>query len=177
VKNNIGDKKYNLQILEIIRENNKISKYKCICECGNEKTIPTNKFGVTKTCGCRKTTIGSLHRKWKGYKDIQGGIWYQYIRNANKRNILFDLNIKDAWDIFEQQNQKCALSGLDIKFGRRGKLHHRIETTASLDRINNDMGYTKDNVHWVHKKINQIKMDMSMQEFIELCKKVSNENK
>lgn len=33
------------------------------------------------------------------------------------------------------------------------------------------------NVHWVHKKINQIKMDMNMQEFIELCKKVSNENK
>ena len=177
MKNNIGDKKYNLQILEIIKENNRISKYLCVCDCGNHKTITRNKFGITKTCGCRQTVKGSLHRKWKGYNSLQGGIWYQYIRNANKRNIPFNLAIEDAWDIFDKQNNKCALSGLDIKFGKRGKSKNRIETTASLDRINNDIGYIKENIQWVHKKINQIKMDLSTEEFIELCRRVVNENK
>jgi hypothetical protein len=177
MKNNIGDKKHNLQILSILREKNKISKYECICECGNKKIISRSKFGITKTCGCRNTVIGPLHKKWKGYKDIQGSIWYQYIRNASKRHISFDLTIEEAWEIFEQQKYKCALSGLDIKFGKRGKKLRRIETTASLDRIDNKLGYYKNNVQWVHKKINQIKMDMPTQDFIELCRKVSNENK
>lgn len=177
MKNDVGHKKYSLQILEIIKENNKISKYRCVCECGRQKIIARNKFGITKTCGCRETAKGSSHRKWKGYKDIQGGIWYQYKRNAQKRGIAFDLSIEEAWAIFEKQNSKCAISGLNIQFGKRGKSHNRVETTASLDRINNNIGYEKSNVHWVHKKINQIKMDMDIKEFIELCKRVNDENK
>lgn len=71
------------------------------------------------------------------------------------------------WDLLQKQEYKCALSGLPIKF------INSTNKTASLDRINSDKGYTIDNIQWVHKKINHMKMEMNQQEFIETCKLVS----
>lgn len=51
-----------------------------------------------------------------------------------------------------------------------------IETTASLDRIDNTKGYLEDNVQFVHKDINRMKWAHSQQYFIELCSKVHNAN-
>lgn len=48
--------------------------------------------------------------------------------------------------------------------------------TASLDRINSSIGYTIDNVQWVHKKINMMKMDLSQEEFINYCRLVVKNN-
>ena len=45
--------------------------------------------------------------------------------------------------------------------------------TASLDRIDSTKGYSKDNIQWVHKDINCMKMDFSQQYFIDLCVKVA----
>ena len=42
--------------------------------------------------------------------------------------------------------------------------------TASLDRIDSNKGYTIDNVQWVHKDINKMKMDLEEDVFIDNCK-------
>jgi hypothetical protein len=72
------------------------------------------------------------------------------------------------WELFLKQDRKCALSGLPIEFGTKG----RELGTASLDRIDSTKGYTPENVQWLHKDINQMKMDLTEQKFIDLCKKV-----
>ena len=41
------------------------------------------------------------------------------------------------------------------------------------DRINSIKGYTVDNVHWIHKKINQMKWDMNLDEFKQWCVLIS----
>jgi len=41
--------------------------------------------------------------------------------------------------------------------------------TASLDRINSDMGYVEGNVQWVHRDINFMKGCLSQHNFIHLC--------
>jgi len=43
------------------------------------------------------------------------------------------------------------------------------ETTASLDRINNDLGYIEGNVQWVHKDVNRMKWAFTQDRFLELC--------
>lgn len=45
--------------------------------------------------------------------------------------------------------------------------------TASPDRIDSSLGYTKDNVQWVHKDVNTIKWDLSHDRFVKLCKTIT----
>lgn len=167
----IGEIRYNLKLLEIIP--NIIqdrAQIRCECLlCGSIKTMKRNKFGYTKSCGCLKLLRGEKNHRFTGYKEIHGAKWKTYIRNAKKRNIIFDITIEYAWDIFEKQNKKCSLSGVDLTFWKSA---HIRQATASLDRIDNTKGYIKGNIHWVHKKINQIKMDMNTEDFKEWCAKV-----
>lgn len=104
------------------------------------------------------------------YKDISKNLWNNLLRGAKSRNLVVEIKPKDIWDLFIKQNRLCALSGIEIYFG---KTKHE-ETTASVDRIDSSLGYTVTNIQIVHKKINQIKMDISQDDFVYYCKCVAN---
>lgn len=121
-----------------------------------------------KSCGCLRNNPSP---RFKGYEKISGGYWASVKYKASERKIEFDLDIKDAWAIFEEQKEKCALSGLPLEFVRWYK-KDRTKQTASLDRKDSSKGYTKDNVQWVHKDINIMKNVYSTDDFINYCKLV-----
>ena len=73
------------------------------------------------------------------------------------------------WQLFLQQNSRCALTGIDIKLSRNRK---RQEQTASLDRIDPQKGYCKDNCQWVDKTVNLCKHTLTNDAFLRLCKTV-----
>jgi hypothetical protein len=142
--------------------------WKCICDCGNFKSV-LSKYLVqetTKSCGCAKKDAN-----WKGYKEIPHSIFTK-IKNwcAESRNIYFDLTIEQMWEIFKNQDKKCFYTGKLLKFGRS---KNDNTTTASLDRIDSSKGYTFNNVVWCHKDINKMKMDFSVKYFKKLCKEVT----
>jgi hypothetical protein len=60
---------------------------------------------------------------------------------------------------------------LDIFFGifRKGKRGGTRNQTASLDRIDSTKGYLVGNVQWVHKDINNIKQDYTVDELMKYC--------
>ena len=92
------------------------------------------------------------------------------------------LSIEDAWKKFEAQNGRCALTGLELDWDERlgrdehGKLRFR-RGSASLDRIDSKEGYTLRNVHWVHKQINMMKMDLRLDDFQRWCRLVVEQDK
>ena len=45
--------------------------------------------------------------------------------------------------------------------------------TASLDRIDNSLGYTLENTQWVHQDLNFMKNKLPESKFINWCKIVS----
>lgn len=108
--------------------------------------------------------------RYKGYKDLSGRYWSSIKYNAAKRGISFceNFTIKDAWELFEKQNKKCALSKRDIYLYPAKK----DLNTASLDRIDSSVGYCKNNVQWLHKDINYLKGTMSNNEVINICKNI-----
>ena len=106
-----------------------------------------------------------------------GGLIYKTIfnrikRNAKVRKIPFFITEDFVVELFHKQNGKCALSGLDLNFGESTT----DETTASLDRINSHKSYDPENVQWVHKDINLMKMDFDEKYFIFLCARVADKN-
>lgn len=168
VEYKIGNKKHQLTIDGEPQYINNFCKIRCKCDCGLSVMIPIHKFGIYKTCGNRPNHIGEANPRYKGHKFVCSSYWKQIKNAAKQRNIKFDISIDEIWDLFQQQQGKCALSGDNISLTKS----RQQEITASLDRKNSDKGYTKDNVQWVHKDINKIKSNFSDQHFIVWCNKV-----
>lgn len=90
------------------------------------------------------------------------------LRNAKQRALKkgweFDLDIKFLKDLYEGQGGRCFYTLVDLTFIGKTKM--------SIDRIDSDKGYTKDNVRLVTYQINILKRDANHVEFVELCKLV-----
>jgi hypothetical protein len=151
--------------------NSSVHHWKCKCECGNTISVRGDCLtrGITKSCGCLRNREGKDSKTWKGYKDISATVWKQIKWSAKSRKILFDLTMPQLWRLYLKQNKKCSLSGIPLTFPRNA-----LDTSAnvSLDRIDSTKGYTIDNVQWVDKRINFMKITLKMEEFIDLCRQI-----
>jgi len=145
-------------------------KWKCLCDCG-KMSYPTSQallYGHSKSCGCYNSEV---RHEADRVGLISKTFWTLLRRKARKRNIGVEINRIDAWQQFEKQKGKCALSGIDLTFSNCTRDY---SGTASIDRIDSRKSYTKDNIQWVHKNINIMKWDMSDDTFIEFCRAVAN---
>ena len=149
--------------------------YLCKCNCGHEyRTIRSKIINrVSKFCiRCVPSSTSGIGvtSKWrKGYKLICGRIWSKLIKRCQSLGRDFLISIEYAHALFDAQEGKCALSGVDLHFGQTYKEIKAGLTTASLDRIDSKVGYIEGNVQWIHKDINWMKQRLSQQKFIEYC--------
>lgn len=88
--------------------------------------------------------------------------------NAAVRGHVFCVTEQDILELWEKQGRKCALSGLDIGWAKVGRVH-----TISLDRIDNDRGYTLDNIQLLHKHVNFLKHTFPQVYFVNLCRMIA----
>lgn len=142
----------------------------CKCDCGKLKSVASKHLrgGYITSCGCAKLSIGNTSRTWKGYGEVSGKYFTNTKKGAISRSLEFSITIEDMWNTFLKQNGKCALSGEPIYFGSR----YGDEQTASIDRIDSKLGYTIDNIQWVHKNVNLMKQNLSEDVFLEICKQI-----
>ncbi len=176
----IGKRFGELEVIELIAPKKRHPwLYRCKChKCGSIDFIRSAKTLLERkntTCGCidweRKR--GKESPFYKGIGEISGAFWNIIKRNARLRNIDFDISLDFVWNLYLKQNKKCALSGVDIDFGKS----NYDETTASLDRIASTKGYSEENVQWVHKSVNFMKHDLTEKKFLYYCKKIVEWNK
>ena len=160
-------------VLRYSRTEEKRTQWICQCDCGQVKEITGRslRLGVTKSCGCLRREPA---RTWNGYGEISGAYWTSLVHGAKRRNIPFPLTKKEGWELFLQQDKKCAMTRLPLIFVRKYTIRTtKIKQTASLDRIDNTKGYELGNVQWVHKRVNQMKWDVPLDEFLNWCKLIS----
>ncbi len=148
-------------------DNRQQSWWLCKCKCGKEKVIRSYnlKSKCTKSCGC-------LHHRSR-YGDITGSYFFNIKNGAKRRKLIFNITKEEIWDLYLQQNKKCSISGVDIVFDTKIK----VNTTASLDRIDNSKGYIIDNIQWVHKDVNNMKSDWPQDKLLKWIDIVSNYQK
>ncbi len=140
----------------------------CI-HCGNKKRFNLSKLKKGKVGKCFKC---KNHPNWDGVGDISG-TYIKYIRNrAKMRNQQYSISDEYMWQLFLDQERKCALTGEILYFAKSYSIKGR-DQTASLDRINSSKGYEEGNIQWLHKDVNRCKWDFTQQEFLDLCKKVT----
>lgn len=148
---------------------NHAAYYKVRCDCGKEllklpiEILNPNKDFQCASCAQKENKLESM---------IANGmvgelILTQYTRlkrSAEKRNYEFSVSIEYLWNLYLQQDKKCAITGDNIPNIR----------DASLDRIDSNLGYIEGNVQWVTYRANVSKHTMTMTELYEFCKKVLN---
>lgn len=173
-KEDLSGRTFNdLTAISVSKEKTRLGfrKWTCLCKCGNTTTAITNQLlhGGKKSCGCRRFLSQSKSHCWRGVGEIPSVFWKRLIYHSKRglgRTIPVDVTPEYAWDLFLKQNRKCALSGVEISFGERGK------TTASVDRIDPSSGYIPGNIQWVHKDVNAMKFDLQQNEFLDFVKKI-----
>lgn len=132
------------------------------------KRLPKNK--------CLKCLREERRQPKKFLKVMPDMRWNIFLQQNKYRKIEINITKTYVKKLFKQQNGLCALSKIPIYFCSSRQKNMLQFNTASLDRIDSSKGYIKGNVQWVHKWVNNMKLDFSMQEFIQFCKQIAEHN-
>lgn len=171
------------------------------CKCGREVYIRSDILKKGEATKCRYCSNKEKYDRLvednridkKGYSQGHQGIGKlpktlvgSIKIGAKNRGIEWkseDMTPEYLWNIFQKQEGKCALSGIEIKLFEKGEIiltpQRNLDWskfTASLDRIDSSKGYIKGNVQWVHRHVNIMKNEYSTDYFIKLCKLITDKN-
>jgi hypothetical protein len=145
IKHNLlGQQFGRLTVLELFPTKAGPSKWKCICECGKETIVFASNLisGGSKSCGCLAREITSLRSTKHGKTNTtEFNIWHSIkLRCLNSNNKAYHnyggrgIGMDQRWiDSFE--------TFFDDMGFRPSKKH-------SIERRNNDLGYSKSNCYW-----------------------------
>lgn len=150
---------------------NKQLRYKVKCNCGYERYMPASQItNPNKYQTCRRCSNGKIFSNFRE----------SFLNNIKKNALLrgkvfsYDVTPEYLYNLLESQNFKCAVSGDNLLPEDNSLDHIRRDLPLSLDRIDSSKGYIKGNLQWVTKRINWMKGDMSMNEFLDMCIKIIN---
>lgn len=99
---------------------------------------------------------------------------------AKNRKIEFTIATEDLLDLREKQGGKCYYTWYDMEYWY---IHYKEWTTAdktklqlSCDRLDNNRGYTKENIVLCCTIANKMKNTLSQKEFYQICKDISDKH-
>lgn len=141
----------------------------CVCDCGKKVKVSSSSLlsKRQRSCGCLSREV---HSGPQGAGNIGLTYWNRIQRTAKKSNREFSIDYDYIWDIFQQQKGRCAYAGIPLRIPHNNPNN---PGNASLDRIDNNLGYVYGNVQWVDKRINAMKSNLTEDDFVELCRLVT----
>jgi hypothetical protein len=154
-----------------------------VCDCGTIKVVNGQgvKKGSIRSCGClrrdfgtwNKGLVGPASHAFGGTGEVPLSYFNELKYKARGREIGWSVTIAQLAELYEMQNRRCAISGIDIVMPHTRNV---VPNCASLDRIDSEGAYVIGNVQWVDRRINFMKQCMSDSDFIKLCKIVAAHN-
>lgn len=166
---------------KIVKREMKLKNYLC-SECGE---TDYNNFYPKRKNKCKKCVLLSSQKNYSYIKmnDDEKKIYIEKQREwrsnnlihyrvesarhrALRKGIVFEITDDDIIEKLNKQGNRCFISNQPISM---------IENdwySLSLDRLDNSIGYTKDNTIVVTKFVNTSKNDLSLSVFIKMLKEV-----
>ena len=123
---------------------------RCRCECGTVKATRLSclQQGTTRSCGCfsrermRAANVGHTRTRKTFGESSFNNLMRHYERGAKDRGLCFDLTEADFREI---TSGRCFYCGCEPRRRSRLKNGHGHYDYNGVDRIDNAIGYTRDN--------------------------------
>lgn len=142
--------------------------------CGEEVTHLRRNYCVHSSLlnqPCKRCS--NINNHPSGMCGVVRVAWFNaFMKSALSRGLDWNLDIEDIALLHELQGGKCALSGRPIAWSEQ-----KWDHSASIDRINNQKGYSLDNIQLVDKQVNMARGSLSVEEFVSLCQDVADKVK
>lgn len=164
-----GSKFHKLTLLdESTERRNKKIVWIMKCECGKVVDVlkPDVLSGKTKSCGCLKNTP----RRNNNRKEILiNTIFSEYKKSAYTRGYVFLLTLSEFEKLIFS---KCFYCSTDKSSSRIDKLTGFTLQYMGIDRINNEKGYTSENVVPCCYTCNRMKSSLNGDEFLKIIENI-----
>jgi len=110
-----------------------------------------------------------LYRRWvEGLSKEMRSLYDRFKvaeQSSANRKIEFSLSFEDVVNQYNSQKGKCFYTNKELT-------HDGGRWDASIDRLDSNKGYSKDNIRICSKQVNLMKHISNIEEFVELCRLV-----
>ncbi len=109
------------------------------------------------------------HRVFDSCGKVLGAVVSHALAGAQSRKLshtVLDGSPENMQYLDSIAHDVCPLSGRPLTYRTKAR---QTTATASLDRIDSTKGYDRGNVQWIHKAVNQVKMALPEDAFIQIC--------
>jgi hypothetical protein len=156
----IGNRFFRLTVMERVgkdRYDNVL--WRCKCDCGNETIVKSTSLTMLarpiRSCGCyRQKDPGQCLPRW---------LYRGYLKRDEEKKRVSDLTFDCFLEITKSNCHYCGeppRQKLRLKYAKGEYIYNGI------DRLNNDLGYTKSNSVACCKICNHMKSNRSEQDFL-----------
>jgi len=141
----------------------------CQCDCGKQVVVRGHQLraGKTRSCGCARTDwIRANHMLPSGLSGCHRAVATMKY-NAKKRGIAWNLTDEYIEKLMIQDCHYCGRKPMSISKGRNGSF-----TYNGIDRVDNNKGYTEDNVVPCCIICNESKRSKSVDIFLDMVQRI-----
>lgn len=111
------------------------------------------------------------YKTWQmDYKKRLSKLFCMARNRATLKNLPFDLDREFLWNLWEENEGCCALTGRPFDLAPWGKKGQVNPNAPSVDRIKPKQGYTKGNIRLIVYHLNISLSDFGTEEFEKLAK-------
>lgn len=144
--------------------------WNCRCSCGNFHKASTGSLEheTVKSCGCRRKQP-RIRLGFLSQKSLISQLMAHYKQGAKRRRLDFYLNFAEFQQFILQD---CYYCGIQPSQKYRPTRYKSDLAYTGIDRVDNSIGYQKDNCVPCCKACNSAKSNMSQSEFLNLIAKI-----
>lgn len=137
-----------LVAIKFQKREGKYTYWLCRCDCGNESIFRLGNLtsGDNRSCGCLRKELTANKFRTHGLRQIP-----EYKTWSNIKNRCLNINTPD-YEYYGARGITVCKEWIDSFEAFYNDMGPRPSLKHSIDRINNDLGYYKENCRWATKK-------------------------